>query len=105
METLLKTCLSCERVQRRNYAQLGNPIEPKFTRGLCRPCYQKMSVAGTLDTLALPPLGPGAKARPEGSKTRIATGYVKIKYRGVWAMEHRHVMAQILGRDLVAGEN
>lgn len=44
-------------------------------------------------------------SRPEGSRVLDKNGYVKIKVGSRVIPEHRHVMEQHLGRELVKGEN
>jgi hypothetical protein len=41
---------------------------------------------------------------PDGARKPYPNGYVSIKRNGTWVYEHRAVMADALGRELVAGE-
>lgn len=44
--------------------------------------------------------GNQVQVRPEGSRAYESTGYVRVKTGGNWLLEHRIVMAQVLGRPL-----
>ena len=74
-----------------------------LTRGLCSNCYGKASYAGTLDEVALPPIG--YKERAIGDRFLNGHGYVNIKTERGVVLEHRYVMELHLGRELVPFEN
>ncbi len=42
----------------------------------------------------------GGTSLPEGTKRKVRTGYVMQKHDGNWALEHRLIMAEKLGRSL-----
>jgi hypothetical protein len=46
----------------------------------------------------------GGTKLPDGATARHANGYVMLKVQGQWVMEHRHVMAEMLGRQLGLAE-
>jgi len=86
-------------------------------RGLCKACYQRAYRHGVLDEVALP--FKHQRDRDFSTRLPIGTrrinpgdGYVELKVgnglgnrgKGNWVSEHKHVMEQILGRPLVAGE-
>ncbi|MGL4809890.1 MAG: HNH endonuclease, partial [Giesbergeria sp.] len=70
-------------------------------RGLCSRCYQRAWAAET----------GRVKTKPRGVRRQEGeyvtdNGYRKIRLPdNTWTLEHRHVMAQTLGRDLLPGEN
>lgn len=81
---------------------------PRWTRGLCRPCYVRCRKDGTLEEHALPPVKAWNRGqRPEiGTEVVQSDGYTRtwLEGRG-WVATHRIVMESILGRPLVKGEN
>ncbi|MEU0937613.1 HNH endonuclease [Embleya sp. NPDC005971] len=46
----------------------------------------------------------GVRVCPEGTRRATSSGYVIIKVQGHWVLEHRLVLAQLLGRDLLPAE-
>lgn len=48
-------------------------------------------------------LGQG-KAHPDGTTITHSAGYIQQKRDGVWVMQHRLVMEQVLGRPLLPSE-
>lgn len=80
----------------------GDPA-PKLVRGLCPRDYHRHRKAGDLDDIALPPKP--ATSRAVGSRERMSDGTISVKLPdGTFALEHRLVMAQQLGRELLATE-
>jgi hypothetical protein len=78
-------CLHCRK-------PLGPDIKPD--RKLCsRACANRYRIQVTR-----------GHVRPEGARNRSSQGYVWIKVGGGWTFEHRHVMAQVLGRPLLPQE-
>lgn len=73
---------------------------PAQTRGWCDGHYQRWKKYGTPGTEAL-----GAKARPgTGGRWLNSGGYVMLTIDGRRVAEHRYVMEQALGRELLSTE-
>jgi hypothetical protein len=75
-----------------------------FARQMCQMHYWRWRVHGDV--------GPAEKLRPGGSRFAMAEGYVKIHIPGHptangdgYVLEHRLVMEQVLGRNLLKGES
>lgn len=83
----------------------GTSARPKtgLTRGLCSRCYSKAHAKGLLDQVAESPVG--RYYRPLGSKFVDRSGYVTVKTSTGTVHEHRLVMAEALGRELLPMEN
>jgi HNH endonuclease len=93
-------CLDCQvEIQKKKGTRGGW----KAIRGLCLPCYQKSYRKSHESTSALPPVG--FKGRPQGDRLKNQDGYIVIKDGKRVIAEHRLVMEQHLGRQLVKGEN
>ena len=94
-------CIQCGQVAKKP----ANSRRPRtgLVRGLCSTCYAKAHAKGTLDDVALPVAKP--YERPLWSKEISKTGYVTIKTPRGLMHEHRWVMEQHLGRELINGES
>lgn len=44
------------------------------------------------------------RRHPDGARVPRKDGYISVKVNGVWHQEHRYVMAQRIGRDLLSHE-
>lgn len=68
-------------------------------KGLCTTHWWRLTTKGTTDESALQKI--------KGDGTRYIDnpgGYWRVKVEGTWYLEHRYLMAQTLGRDLLPGE-
>lgn len=73
------TCYRCLRPKTANYRGVANH--------LCHECVNE------------------ARTAPDGYRTTLKNGYSTVKVGGCHVPEHRHAMAQMLGRPLVRGES
>lgn len=93
---MIKICNKCGK-------PASNARKNRLVRGLCNSCYSSCHRAGTLEQYAQPAQGPTRK--PVGTRTIQADGYVHLQAEsGRTVLEHRQIMSEAIGRDLVAGE-
>lgn len=86
----------------------GKEPTPKMVRGLCRQCYARHRLDGTLEEVALPKrsfLKESIADRPLGELRTTDEGYTQVWNGTKWLLHHRVVMEGHMGRPLVKGEN
>ena len=71
---------------------------PEYARGMCSMHYKRWNNHGD-------PLWEGVYGRGYGNGSIDAYGYIRYKINGVVVKEHRKVMSDHLGRDLLPHEN
>ncbi len=73
-----------------------------LARGLCPRCHNAATRDGTLEQVAAPKMP--SRGRPIGSRALSADGYITVRTASGLMLEHRLVMKEILGREMLPGE-
>lgn len=73
---------------------------PHYAKGLCQP-HRHQQLRGR----DLAPLQKPKRRFPPGTWRPDPAGYMRRPNGGQWIYQHREVMATVLGRDLLPGEN
>lgn len=75
------------RLERPNCERCGKPCERRKQRFCSRSCVMRAAAAGR-------------PRRAVGDRAPAGSGYIKLKTASGWQLEHRHLMAQAIGRKL-----